>query len=88
MLSRIRVHFRDSAVVHVSIDGQLLDPGRNEETSGVLADDLHLQHAVHKGDPVVDPGETAASTFDVTAKDATEETAVDRRDNKKLILNE
>ena len=65
--------------MHVGIDGKLLNPGGNEETPGVLADNLHLQHAVHEGDPVVDPGETTAGTFDVAAEDATEETAVEEK---------
>lgn len=73
VLRRIRVHLGDSVVVHIGVDGQLLNPGRHEEATGVLADDLELQHAVHEGNPVVDPGKAAARAFDVAADNTTEE---------------
>lgn len=60
--------------MHSCINGQLLDPGRDEETARVVADDPHLEHAVHVRDPVVDPLETAAGALDVAAKDTAEET--------------
>lgn len=61
--------------MHISVNGQLLNSGRHEETPGVLTDDLELEHAVHEGDPVVDPGQAPAGPFHVAADDAAEETA-------------
>lgn len=75
MLADVRVHFGDGVVVQVRVDGNLLNPGRHEETTGVLVDDLHLEHAVHEADPVVDPGQATAAAFDVATDHATEEAA-------------
>lgn len=86
ILGRVRVHLGDSIVMHVGIDGELLDPGGDEESSGVSSDDLHLQHAVHEGDPVVDPGETAAGTLDVAAENAAEEATGERGIVSKVFL--
>lgn len=71
--------------MHFGIDGELLDSSGHKESSGVLANDHHLQHAIHEGDPIVDPGETAAGTLDIAAEDATEETTVEEEDSKIVI---
>lgn len=42
--------------MHARVNGEPLNPGGYEETTRVVAYDLQLEHAVHKGDPVVDPG--------------------------------
>lgn len=39
----------------LDIDHELLDGSRNEQSSSVFPDDLHLKHIVHEGDPVVVP---------------------------------
>lgn len=63
--------------MHVGVNAEFLDPGRDEEPTSVLANDLELQHAVHEGHPVVDPCKAATGTFHIASNDATEKSAAD-----------
>lgn len=70
--------------MHGRIDRQLLNPGGDKKSARVVAYYFHLQHAVHVGDPVVDPLEATAGSLDVAAENASEETTVEK--GVKLII--
>lgn len=66
--------------MHSSVNRHLLNPSWDEKTACVVADDLHLEHAVHVGNPVIDPLEAAAGALYVAAEDTAEKAAVEEVD--------
>lgn len=55
LFSDIWIHLGNCIVMYARINAQLLNSSWYEETSGVVTNNLHLQHAVHERDPVIDP---------------------------------
>lgn len=84
---RIWVHFRNGVVMHSSIDRELFNSCWDEKATGVVSDNLELQHTVHESDPVVDPTDTTTGTLNVAADNSTEKTTVGTERNEKQRKN-